>query len=69
MQYLKVFVSIVLFATLMACGPSAEERRQQEIADSLQLEQDRVDLLERANRLLESAGGTADAKKDDKDTL
>jgi hypothetical protein len=41
-----------LFSQL-ACGPSAEERRSQEIQDSIRLEQERQELIERANRILE----------------
>ncbi len=36
------------------CGPSAEERRQAEIEDSLQLEKDRRELLERAGRMFDT---------------
>lgn len=37
-----------------SCGPSSEEQRKQEIEDSLKLEQDRRELLERANKMMES---------------
>lgn len=43
----------VLSIFLYSCGPSAEEQRQQEIEDSLRLEKDRRELLERANRMFE----------------
>ncbi|GEM_PF-1782479 len=40
---------------LSSCGPSAEERERQRTEDSLQLEIDRTELLDRANRMFESS--------------
>jgi len=51
-------------ALLVSCGSSADEQRQQEIRDSIKLEKDRKELLERANKLLESAGNNKE-KTDD----
>jgi hypothetical protein len=50
----------ILFLALLfvSCGPSAEERRQQEIEDSIQLEKDRRELLDRAGRLFETPSDT-----------
>ncbi len=49
---------LVLFLAaflIPSCGPSAEERRQQEIRDSIQLEEDRRRLIERANEMFSPA--------------
>jgi hypothetical protein len=68
-----VFSSFPVFALLLvivffmvSCGSSTNEQRQQEIRDSIKLEQDRKELLERANKLLESDGKTG--KKEDDST-
>ncbi|MFN2394606.1 MAG: hypothetical protein ABR597_02850 [Bacteroidales bacterium] len=50
------FLFLVLL--FVSCGPSAEEQRQQEIEDSLQLEKDRRELLDRAGRLFETPSDT-----------
>jgi hypothetical protein len=64
------YIIALLFAIfiLTACGPSAEQRRQQEIEDSIQLEKDRRELLERAGRMLETPTKTA-GEENDKDTI
>ncbi len=54
----------VLSLFLYSCGPSAEERRQQEIEDSLKLEQDRRELLDRANRMFEADTSAAEDKSE-----
>ncbi|MBW6478381.1 MAG: hypothetical protein K0B37_03065 [Bacteroidales bacterium] len=50
----------ILFLAIffISCGPSSEEKRQQEIEDSIQLEKDRRELLERAGRLFETPSDT-----------
>ncbi len=49
-----VTLSVFVLSLLMySCGTSSEERRQQEIEDSLRLEKERRDLLERANRMFQ----------------
>lgn len=50
------FFSIVISLILMySCGPSSESQRDQEISDSIRLDQERKELLERANKVLESS--------------
>ncbi len=49
MLFVVLFVS-AFFIT--ACGPSVEEAEAQRIKDSIQLEEDRVKILEKANELL-----------------
>lgn len=51
------------FIWFTSCGPSAEERRQQEIKDSIQLEKDRRELLERANRMLDTTSSEPDEQE------
>lgn len=46
-----IFSFLTLGLLLSSCGPSAEERRQQEIRDSIKLEEDRRKLIERANEM------------------
>ena len=62
----KVFAKLIflpaLAGLLLSCGPSAEERRQQEIQDSIQLEEDRRNLLDRANHMLEGEDENGDEK-------
>jgi hypothetical protein len=52
-----ISIKILIFILLVSCGPSAEEQRQQEIEDSIRLENDRRELIERANRMFESGSG------------
>jgi hypothetical protein len=56
MKIILIRIFAVLFLGIMAsgCGQSKDERRQQEIEDSLQLEKDRRELLERANQMFDS---------------
>lgn len=56
--FVIIFTAITL--TFASCGPSAEQRRQQEIKDSLQLEKDRRDLLDRAGKVFETPADTAE---------
>ena len=59
------FLSIVMVATLTmmySCGSSSESQREQEINDSIKLEQERRELIDRANKVLEKA------EKDSTDT-
>lgn len=50
---LKVlYLSFLLF--IFGCGPSAREREAQRKEDSLRLDQERIDLLERTGRMLDS---------------
>lgn len=44
----------VLSLFLYSCGTSSEEQRKQEIEDSLRLEKERRELLDRANRMFET---------------
>jgi len=67
-SFATAFVFIFLIIFLSACGPSAEERRQQEIEDSIQLEKERRELLDRAGRIFESPEDTIDQTVDG-DTL
>ncbi len=55
---LVILIQILTLTLLSSCGPSAEEQRQQEIEDSIQLEKDRRDLLERANRMFDAPADT-----------
>ncbi|MBS4013585.1 MAG: hypothetical protein KGZ97_07470 [Bacteroidetes bacterium] len=49
----KLFVVLLVSAFFItACGPSAEDAEAQRIKDSIQLEEDRVKILEKANELL-----------------
>ncbi|TVQ89304.1 MAG: hypothetical protein EA393_07110 [Bacteroidetes bacterium] len=59
-SFANIFVFIFFIMILSACGPSEEERRQQEIEDSIQLEKDRRELLDRAGRIFESPEDTID---------
>lgn len=63
----SIFAFLFAIFILTSCGPSADQRRQQEIEDSIQLEKDRRELLERAGRMLESPAETA-GDENDKDT-
>ena len=50
--FLGVILSHITLALLLSsCGPSAEERQQQEIRDSIKLEEDRRKLIDRANEM------------------
>ncbi|TVQ12853.1 MAG: hypothetical protein EA361_10455 [Bacteroidetes bacterium] len=50
-----VTLSVFVLSLLMySCGTSSEERRQQEIEDSLRLEKERRELLDRANRMFQT---------------
>lgn len=64
--FIIIFPALIL--TFTSCGPSAEQRRQQEIEDSLQLEKERRDLLDRAGKVFETPADTNDQMADG-DTL
>ncbi|MFN3556278.1 MAG: hypothetical protein ACK4VN_09975 [Bacteroidales bacterium] len=53
-----LIVLMLVVWVFVSCGPSAEERRQQEIEDSIKLEEDRRKLLERANTMFASPADT-----------
>jgi hypothetical protein len=44
----------LLILSFTSCGPSAEQREQQRIEDSLRLDMERRELLERTGRMLDS---------------
>ncbi len=49
-----LFGFVLLFSVAFtSCGPSAEEQRKQEIEDSLRLEEERRQLLDRANQMMD----------------
>lgn len=56
MKALKILLPAIAFFAIIftACGPSKEQQRQQAIEDSIRLEEDRRNLLERANQMLET---------------
>jgi hypothetical protein len=51
---MKKLVSLLFLINflIISCGPSAEEAEVQRIQDSIELEADRVKILEKANELL-----------------
>ncbi|MDX9940675.1 MAG: hypothetical protein RBS53_00490 [Bacteroidales bacterium] len=54
---LKIFGLISLFflpAFFTACGPSAKQREQQAKEDSIRLDRERQELLERAGTMIDS---------------
>ncbi len=55
------FLMIFSFVILLSCGPSAQSRRDNEVQDSLELEQERKELLNRANKILEN--GTTETEE------
>ncbi len=57
----------VLSLFLYSCGPSADEQRQQEIEDSLRLEKERRELLDRANQMFEADTLKGEDKEDAED--
>lgn len=58
------FLFLTISVLLTSCGPSAEEQRLQEIEDSIQLEKDRRELLDRAGRLFETPSDTLSGTAD-----
>jgi hypothetical protein len=53
-KFITIALSAVFLFTGLACNrPSSDDRRQSETQDSIRLEQERQDLIERANRMLE----------------
>jgi len=64
----SIFALLFAFFILTGCGPSADQRRQQEIEDSIQLEKDRRELLERASKMLESPTETPGDENDNDTT-
>jgi hypothetical protein len=66
MKTVKFFLVLFIAITLFSCGPSHDERRYQELQDSIELEIDRRELLERANRMLNTPDTTqAEVLKDE----
>lgn len=57
----------VLSLFLCSCGTSSEEQRQQEIQDSLRLEKERRELLNRANQMFEADTLKGEDKTDAED--
>ena len=56
-SFLRSRVLLVLFvysALLSACGPTAREREEQRLEDSIQLDEERRQLLERTGQMLDS---------------
>ncbi len=70
-RFAHYIISFILFLflapalILSGCGPSSEERERQRVEDSLQLEADRRELLERANRMFESSDPEDDEAPND----
>jgi hypothetical protein len=60
-------ISLIIFFILFfpACKPASEERRKQEVQDSVRIDEERRQLIERANRMLENQDG----EKQPSDTL
>jgi hypothetical protein len=58
MKSVKFFLVLFIAITLFSCGPSHDERRYHELQDSIQLELDRRELLERANRMFNAPDTT-----------
>jgi hypothetical protein len=50
---------------LYSCGPSSESQREQEIKDSILLEQERRELLNRASKVLENSEHDAEVMEVD----
>lgn len=55
MKRIGLLICAIVMMAGISCGPSAEEREKQRIDDSLKLEKERIELLEKANLLLDSA--------------
>ncbi len=55
MKRIGLMICAIVMMACISCGPSAEEREKQRIEDSLKLEKERIELLEKANLLLDSA--------------
>lgn len=53
-KFTFAFMAIV-FLAIVSCGPSAEEQERQRVEDSLKLEKDRIELLEKAGLIIDSA--------------
>lgn len=68
LSFVFSFIFIALMVSLTSCGPSAEQRRQQEIEDSIQLEKERREALNRASRIFETPAENNDQVADG-DTL
>jgi hypothetical protein len=70
-KVVRILLPLFLFAFILmfACRPSSpDDRRQSEVQDSIRLEEERRELIERANRMLESReaeNGQDDAETDD----
>jgi hypothetical protein len=47
-----VFLLFLVNFSIISCGPSAEEIDAQRVQDSIELEADRIKILEKANELL-----------------
>ena len=68
MRKIIISTSLIIASLIMiSCGPSQEEIRQQEIKDSIQLEADRKDLLDRANRMFDRDETTAEKTEETED--
>jgi hypothetical protein len=44
----------IFFIFLSACGPTAEQQEKQRLEDSIRLDEERRELLERTGRMLDS---------------
>ncbi len=62
----SIFLSVTLFFLILftSCGPSAEEKRIQEKEDSIRLENERRELIDRANRMYENSSADTLSKAD-----
>lgn len=55
-KLVKLHSLLMIFSLIMlvSCGPSAQSKRDDEVQDSLEMEQERLELLDRANKILEN---------------
>lgn len=63
------FLLILSFVSLISCGPSSEGNRENEIRDSLEMEQERKELLDRANKILETNSTETEENRDQSDRV
>jgi len=55
MKRIGILICAIVMMAGISCVPSAEEQEKQRVEDSLKLEKERIELLEKANLLLDSA--------------
>jgi hypothetical protein len=52
----STIVMLLSLSLLYSCGSSSQSEREQEINDSIKLEQERREILDRADKILENSG-------------